>query len=315
MATNPSQDRAKAKGLLSKVTSFQFVVHVLLFHDILAPLARLSLTWQKEAVEIPHMPAVEKCPKDSLAHLSVVDPEKASCMDTLVDASNDDVSFKDVKLCQVAQCAAFFARRRANYIECVKECCAARFCLADTTQVFNSVSILDTNLWSDDDERLAEHGDECLAKAAEHFVQVLGPDVDTDQLMNEWHELKVFIAANRSEIWRKVHAFYADRYPCVAHVINILRVLPFSNALVERCFSAINKIKTNWWASLDTETLNKLIRIKKTGPEIDHSFSVKAVEVFFARKTCRPSAQRPWPCKRPESEASEADAPPAKLAV
>ena len=46
MAVDPTHDRAKAKGLLNLITSFKFIVHVLLFQEILAPLARLSLAWQ-----------------------------------------------------------------------------------------------------------------------------------------------------------------------------------------------------------------------------------------------------------------------------
>ena len=323
MAVDPTHDRAKAKGLLNLITSFKFIVHVLLFQEILAPLARLSLAWQRDAVEMPQMIAAEKCLKDALERLSVVDAENPSSVDKLMNESHSaDVSYKEVKLSQAAKGAAFFTRHRASYVENVKECCEDRFCLEDTTKIFNCVTVLDTNLRPKDHDELLEHGDAKIRMAASHFAQVIGPDVDTNALVREWHELKVFGAANMKgqppeHIWMKVHVFYADRYPCVARIIHIPRVLPFSNALVERCFSTMNKIKTDWRASLDTATLDMLIRIKKTGPQIDAFKSAKSVDVFFTRKPRRPTVQPYGKRPMPDKEVAEADAdaagpPPAK---
>ena len=53
----------------------------------------------------------------------------------------------------------------------------------------------------------------------------------------------------------------------VSQVINLMRVFPFSNALVERCFSTMKKIKTDWRANLDIPTVDMLLRIKKMGLE------------------------------------------------
>ena len=112
--------------------------------------------------------------------------------------------------------------------------------------------------------------------------------------MKQWHELKEFVLVNFKaqpprEIWKKIHAFYADNYPLVARVINLTRVFPFSNALVERCFSTI---KTDWRANLDIPTVDMLLRIKKMGPELDLFSPKKTVEFFFAKKPRCPAI---WP--------------------
>ena len=269
---------------------------------------------------MPQMIAADKCLKDAQGRLSVVDAENPSSVDKLMNESHPaDVSYKEVKLSQAAQGAAFFTRHRASYVENLKECFEDRFCLEDTTKIFNCVTVLDTNLWPEDHDRLLEHGDAKIRMAAAHFAQVIGPDVDTDALVREWHELKVFVAANMKgqppeDIWMSPRVLYRSR---VARIINILRVLPFSNALVERCFSTINKIKTDWRASLDTATLDMLIRIKKTGPQIDAFKSAKSVDVFFTRKPRRPTVQPYGKRPLPDEEVAEADAdaagpPPAK---
>ena len=52
----------------------------------------------------------------------------------------------------------------------------------------------------------------------------------------------------------KIHAFYADSYQLVARVINLMRVFPFSNAIVEKYFSTMNKkIKTDWRSNLEIQ--------------------------------------------------------------
>ena len=40
---------------------------------------------------------------------------------------------------------------------------------------------------------------------------------------------------------KKIMGMYTQVYPIMAQIINILRIFPFSNAIVERCFSAMKK--------------------------------------------------------------------------
>ena len=61
-----------------------------------------------------------------------------------------------------------------------------------------------------------------------------------------------------------------------------LRVIPLSNAIVERCFSTMNKTKTDWRASLGEESLESLVRIKKEGPPLAKFDNRETVKVFFS---------------------------------
>ena len=131
--------------------------------------------------------------------------------------------------------------------------------------------------------------------------------------MMQRHELKEFVLVNFKaqpprEIWKKIHAFYADNYPLVARVINLMRVFPFSNALAERCFSTMNNFETDWRANLDIPTVDMLLRIKKMGPELDIFSPKKSVELFFAKKPRRPDAQPYGPHKR-SSKSSVSNSP------
>ena len=69
MAADKTSDQEKAKGLIQKITTFKFVIHLLFFRDLLTPISRLSLAWQKDAVEIPQMLAAERTMHVSLQDL------------------------------------------------------------------------------------------------------------------------------------------------------------------------------------------------------------------------------------------------------
>ena len=47
-------------------------------------------------------------------------------------------------------------------------------------------------------------------------------------------------------------------------------VFPISNAKVERGFSAMRRIKTDWRSSLGEDTLDSLMRISIDGPSLEH---------------------------------------------
>ena len=316
MSADPTHDQAKAKGYLTKLTTFKFVVHLLFIVDLLQPFSKLSLAWQKDATEIPHMLAAERAMKAALARLRVAEDDETALSKLVEMGSSGTASYKGVSLTRVEQGTSFFTSRRTGYVDKVAECCEHRFCLDDSSDTFNAASILDTNMWPDEVEQLRAYGNEKVSFAADHFASIL--ECDKDELLQEWRELKQFISANMkgqqpSGIWAKVHAHYSERYKSIARLINILRVLPFSNALVERCFSTMRKIKTDWRASLNTSTLDILIRIKKMGPPVDVFAPTKAVDVFFGRKPRRTGVQPYGPRQRDDGDGREHVAKSARV--
>ena len=55
-------------------------------------------------------------------------------------------------------------------------------------------------------------------------------------------------------------------YKNAVKVLNLLRIFPASNAVLERCFSAMTKVKNDWCNRLGEQELEHLIRLKKEGP-------------------------------------------------
>ena len=318
MSADPTHDQAKAKGYLTKMTTFKFVVHLVFIVDLLLPLSKLSVAWQKDATEIPHMLAAEREMKSALARLRAADDDETALSKLVKMGASGTASYKGVSLTRVEQGTSFFTSRRIGYVDKVADCCKERFCLDDSSNTFNAASKLDTNMWPDEHEQLHAYGNEKISFAADHFATIL--ECDKDELLQEWRDLKQFISTNLkghqpSSIWAKVHAHYSERYQSIARLMNILRVIPFSNVWVERCFSTMRKIKTDWRASLHTSTLDCLIRIKKMVPPVDVFVPTKAVDVFFGRKPRRTDVQPYGPRQRQHDNDDGSDHVPKSARV
>jgi hypothetical protein len=75
-------------------------------------------------------------------------------------------------------------------------------------------------------------------------------------------------------------------------LIIILRSMPVSYALLERCFSTMAIVKTDWRSRLGEKVVEYLLRLKCEGPDATSSevklLIERAVEHFFKLKLRRP---------------------------
>lgn len=319
MANDKTHDQAKAKGILDKVNNFKFVSHLLYFQHLLRPISRLSVTWQKEVVEAPLVLATLNNLKQTLGNMKdqqeypgelkdiasaqqSVDADDQLQNPITGDAENEPqqpVMFKGTQLKKVKVGLGYFLRHSQEYVGAIEKELEQRFDF-DTkeNEVLKSTRILDIRLWPDYDQNLGTYGNEDIANAAECFKDLLTvnmEDFDLDNVLPEWRELKMFIRdsgmavylTDPATIWAKCHKNFFSRFPTVMRIINILRVLPWSNGIVERCFSTMNKVKTDWRSTLGADSLEMLVRIKKTGPPCELYDACDAVELFFSKKPRR----------------------------
>ena len=76
-------------------------------------------------------------------------------------------------------------------------------------------------------------------------------------------------------------------HPNLATLVELLLVFPVSNATVERGFSAMKRIKSDWRNRLNEETLDNLMRISIEGPPLSGFDPQVAVDFFCNTKTTR----------------------------
>ena len=63
-------------------------------------------------------------------------------------------------------------------------------------------------------------------------------------------------------------------------LVELLLSIPISNAKVERMFSLMNRVRTDFRASLSENTLNNLIRIQMEGPPLEEFDPTPAIQLW-----------------------------------
>lgn len=82
-------------------------------------------------------------------------------------------------------------------------------------------------------------------------------------------------------------------YPSFLHIIEMIQVLPFATAQVERGFSLMNRVKTDWRVRLNTCTLDGLMMISLEGPSEEEYTTSSAVARWnrAGKQSRRPNVQ------------------------
>ena len=75
-------------------------------------------------------------------------------------------------------------------------------------------------------------------------------------------------------------------------LVELIMCLPISNALVERLFSLLKRIKTKQRCSLPNVRTAKLIRVCLEGPSLDKFDATKHVENWWGKLVEEPSKER-----------------------
>ena len=108
--------------------------------------------------------------------------------------------------------------------------------------------------------------------------------IDFKKAAEEWSKLKADVSikpANKRnpEVWEEVFAAEEEGHKNILLLLTVLLVLPMSTAVVERGFSAMKRIKSDWRSRLSPEQLSKLMFISIQGPlseEYDPTIAIKS---------------------------------------
>ena len=92
----------------------------------------------------------------------------------------------------------------------------------------------------------------------------------------------------------------------ILHIIELLFMMPFSNAKLERMFSQMNQVKTNFHNWLGQKRLETLLQIGEEDPEIKDLDPDCYISMWYQDKVRGVSAVKPhnYPKKRKSSSAS-----------
>ena len=207
----------------------------------------------------------------------------------------------------------------ASYSEIIDKLSSSveeRFPEIKTHPVFKHlITVLDISTWPSAEEDLVCYGDKAITELSTFLKSLLEQNkCNVENIPAQWDTLKNRVKhtvsglkdVNYLEVWAKLLTNKSVKEDCsdVLHVIELLLITPFTNAKVERMFSRMNRVKTDWRSSLKRERLDHLLRIGEEGVPLTEFNPESAIDVWNRETVCRIAAAKPhrYPKKRSKIE-------------
>lgn len=283
--TYPSAERAKFKGMYDKYRNAKYPLYIEYFIEVLTPAAELSLHFQREAIDVV---GAVRGPIKSFFRIT----GRVKKFIDLVNSENADHThcmYWEVKLTYVEQAKNSLNNANNGILSQILECFTQRF--DKTDNLFNAlVKVLDTEVYPevgvDDPYGLIE-----VRLLVERFHGLLTANgCDVMKIESEWDEIKEMVVTtglrgtNYVDVWAKL--FTSSKKEAlinILHLVEILLVVPISNALLERMFSTMNRVHTDWRNCLGEKRVENLLRIWEEGTTADRFDPQPAVARWSAK--------------------------------
>jgi len=311
-----AEDKAKVKGYLATLKKFSFVATLLFFAELLEPLAKLSLCLQGDSIDLIHARSALDRYHTCLSRQTCGDEnEVGSSLSKLLNSAkeySDDsqqLEYRGVHLTHIPQGMKTFEEKKQQLVNKLKEAMSKRFSdIQDDKQLLGALKLLDTSLWPTEKDSLKAFGVEALDAFVNQFSDLLESNgVDVQLLQGEWSDMKFFWFENMTQmktyrdVWKAIFGIHRHKFPNLIHVMTVLFLYPVSNAKVERGFSAMGRVKSDWRGRLSTDVLDGLMRITLEGPDVEAFDSTPIVKNFFSTRR-NPNVQPYGPRKRKSND-------------
>ena len=307
LANNDSQPKKheELKGHLKKWKEASVVTHMAIHLDVLSPLRRLSLSLQSEFHDpVKQIKRVQEFTwtMSKLKILIETSLDEGSAVITYykkllkdVKSVNESFEYQNIALHNYAASSHNVEDRYNEIIINVTEGMGSRFEDLRTSPVFSHLpSILEVSTWplKDGINFFGETAINDLSDCFEDLLKKNGCDVDA--LNPEWMTLKTpmvpLIKNNQKEhyidIWQRImksESIVYD-YSNILHIIEILLSTPFSNAKLERMFSRMARVKTDYRNRLGRTLLDACLRVSENGVELSCYDPDPAIDQWSAEK-------------------------------
>ena len=307
---------ATVKGYVKQLISLKTIIFLHLFVDLLTPIAHLSLYLQGDSVNLL---IAQSALEATLATLSAMQVGNYSeslkklliTAQDCIDSDTDSLEFQAVSIKSLAVGLKSFEANNQLIVDKLSHSISLRFSdvLVDansesSSSLLSSLKVLNVAIWpkpvETDMTDLIAFGVDEIQLVLNHFAVVLQrKGIEASQVLAEWLQLKLYISRNlqhlKDEILWSTMTTSGHAFTNVMKVLNILRIFPVSNAIIERCFSTMSVVKTDWRNRLGDKVVEHLVRIKKEGPSVgspEAEALVKSATERFLTKPRRPTYQR-----------------------
>ena len=162
------------------------------------------------------------------------------------------------------------ASKKKAVAEAVQATLTERFSNFDE-DFFQNIEWIDPKNWIEGDRA---YGNSMLEYLSEHFrIPLTEYAYDMNKTLHEWKRFKIFIKASYgaklisgeidcSTVWNKVFLFRQTEFPNICLLAEIVLVVSVSNSSVERSFSFLTLLLTDWHLKMKHSTTEMMTRIK-----------------------------------------------------
>ena len=243
------------------------------------PAAELSIIFQSEKIDVVEaVRAVKKffriMNKLSESSEVVFTTGRVSSFFSNQTNQGEQFIYKEVNLSHIEQAKNRLKEANDNILSSIIECFKGRFDdITNADNLFNAlVKILDTEVYPEQGLDDAYGKDE-VKLVIHRFHDLLSTNgCDLMKIECEWEELKQFVVTTGLknmtyvEVWAKLFSSSKkESLSNISHVAEILLVVPISNATLERMFSTMNHVHSDWRNCLGEKRVENL-RIWEEGP-------------------------------------------------
>ena len=173
-----------------------------------------------------------------------------------------------------------------------------RFCSLYESLLFKHMgTMLDVSTWSPVSSA-EKFGDQEIIEMTNYFENLFstGP-TQVDKIPVEWVVLKSYmlpiISNNKKssylDIWEIVftNATIIKERRNVLDIFELFLICPFTNAKLERMFSSMNRVKTDWRSSLSRDQLDVLLHLGEDGPSLEEFNPDASIDRWYTDKVRR----------------------------
>ena len=319
----PAQERAKFKGMYNKFRDARYPLWLDYYIELLSPAARLSVEFQREDVDVV---SVVRSIKTFFQYLDKLQTTTAifkvgrvpKFFESLQEVNNDEndenlnatrstttqdpsyMMYHTVKLLNIKNAKESLSQpRHTEIVKGMAQCFHDRFDNVIEGAVYSSLlKILDTEHFPTSSEELSNYGDHDIQIITSHFEKLLtANECNLDAILYEWTAVKDLISTtglkslSHSSVWQKLFlSSNKQDLTNILHLVTLLCVIPISNAILERMFSAMSRVHTDWRNGLGEKRVENLLRVMQEGPEeislFDPTF---AIQKWNAKRIRRPN--------------------------
>ncbi|KAK1903842.1 Zinc finger protein 862 [Dissostichus eleginoides] len=164
-ADEPGQDKVKLKAYWRQLTSSKFVLHMVLYQDLLAELAELSLDFQADELSLSSVRSRVVASQTALL---------CSVLNAFTSTSSAGVfEFKGVAISHHSTSDEAFRHQRVEIVNRITDCISQRFATFSTDPVLLAAEIFDPHNMPENISAIEPYGDEEVQRLCEHFEPLL----------------------------------------------------------------------------------------------------------------------------------------------